>query len=97
MFLPDFWLQFHNNKLLVSKTTTVLEHEQLNTSIDTNNIPLVVYFTLDFDDRRAGLWMIKLTDWTVQRCSDDEKTYLIFSFDFGCIHCQSYFATFCEV
>jgi len=62
MFLPDCWLQF-----LVSKTTTVVEHEQLNTSIDTSNIPLVVYFTSDFDDRRAGLRMIKLTDWTVQR------------------------------
>jgi len=97
MFLPDCWLQFPNNKLLVSKTTTVLEHEQLNTSMDTSNIPLVVYFTLDFDDRCAGLWMIKLTDWAVQRWSDDEKTYLIFSFDFGCIDCQSYFATFCDI
>jgi len=45
MFLPDCWLQFHNNKLLVSKTTTALEHEQLNTAIDPSNIPLVVYFT----------------------------------------------------
>jgi len=39
MFLLDCWRQFHNNKLLVSKTTTVLEHEQLNTSIDTSHIP----------------------------------------------------------
>jgi len=92
MFLPDCWLQF-----LVSKTTTVVEHEQLNTSIDTSNIPLVVYFTSDFDDRRAGLRMIKLTDWTVQRWPDDEMTYLIFSCDFGCIHCQSYFPTFCDI
>jgi len=97
MFLPDCWLQCHNNKLRVSKTTTVLEHEKPNTSIDTSDIPLVVYFTLDFDDRRAGLWMIKLTDWTVQLWSDGEKTYLIFSFDFGCIRCQSYCATFCDI
>jgi len=30
MFLPDCWLQFHKSKLLVSKTTTVSEQEQLN-------------------------------------------------------------------
>jgi len=97
MFLPDCWLQFHNNKLLLSKTTTVLEQEQLYTSIDISNIPLVVYFTSDFDNRRVGLWMIKLTDWTVQRWFDDEKTYMIFSCNFGCIHCQSYFATYCDI
>jgi len=82
--------------LLVSNTTAVLEHEQLNTSIDTSNIPLVVYFTSDFDDRRAEMRMIELTDWTVQRLSDDEKTYVIFSCNFGCIHCQSYFI-FCNI
>jgi len=61
------------------------------------HIPLVVYFPSDFDDRRAGSWMIKLTDCTLQRWSDDENTYLIFSCDFGCIHCQSYFATSYDV
>jgi len=75
MFLLDCSLQFHNNKLLIS---TVLEQAQPNTSTDTSNIPLVVYFTSDFDNRRARLWMIKLTDWTVQRWSDDGKTYLLF-------------------
>jgi len=74
VFLPDFWLQFHN-KLLVSKTTTVLEQEQPHASLDIRNIPLVVYFTSDFDNRRAGLCMIKLTDWIVQRRSDDGKMY----------------------
>jgi len=51
MFLPDCWLQFHNNKLLISKTTTVLEQEQPNTSLDTSNKPLVVYFSSNFDNR----------------------------------------------
>jgi len=58
----DCWLQLHNNNLLVSKTTTVLKQERPNASTDTSNIPLVVYFTSDIDNRRAGLWMIKLTD-----------------------------------
>jgi len=41
-------------------------------------MPLVVYFTSDFDNRRAGVWLIKLTDWIVQRiCSS--------GCDFGCI------------
>jgi len=55
MFLPECWLQFHNNKLLVSKTTTVLEQERPNASVDTRYIPLVVYFTSDFDKRHARL------------------------------------------
>jgi len=78
MFPPDCWLQVHNNMLLASKTTTVLEQERPNRSIDTSIIPLVVYFTSNFDTRRTGLWIIKLTDWTVQRWSDDGKTYLLF-------------------
>ena len=78
MFPPDCWLQVHNNMLLASKTTTVLEQERPNRSIDTSIIPLVVYFTSNFDNRRTGLWIIKLTDWTVQRWSDDGKTYLLF-------------------
>ena len=56
--LPDCWLQLHNttdNNLLVSKITTVLKQERPNVSIDTSNIPLVVYFTSDIDNRRAGL------------------------------------------
>ena len=77
--------------------TTVLEQEQPNASLDTSNIPLAVYFTSDFDNRRARLWMIKLTDWIVQRWSDDGKTYMLFSCDFGCIHNQSYFATYCDI
>ena len=68
-----------------------MEQEQLNASIDISNIPLMVYFTSDFNNRRAGLWMIKLTDWIAQRWSDDEKTYMIFNCDFGCIHCQIIF------
>jgi len=79
MFLPDCWLQFHNNNnLLVSKTTTVLKQDRPSASIDTSDIPLVVYFTSDFDNRRARLWMIKLTDWTLQQWFDDGKTYLLF-------------------
>jgi len=62
MFLPECWLQFHNNKLLVPKTTTVLKQDRPSTSIDTSNVPLVVYFISDFDNRRERLWMIKLTD-----------------------------------
>ena len=58
----DCWLQLHNNNLLVSKITTVLKQERPNASTDTSNIPLVVYFISDVDNRRAGLWMIKLTD-----------------------------------
>jgi len=50
MFLPDCWLQFHNNNVLVSKTTTVLKQDRPSASIDTSNIPLVVYFT------SGGLW-----------------------------------------
>jgi len=72
MFLPDCWLQLHNNKPLV------LEQERSNASVDTSNMPLVVYFTSDFDNRHAGVWLIKLTDWIVQRiCSS--------GCDFGCI------------
>jgi len=37
----------------------------------------MVYYTSDFDNGRARLWMIKLTDWTLQRWSDDGKTYLL--------------------
>ena len=79
MFLPECWLQFHNNKLLVSKTTTVLEQERPNASVDTSNIPLVVYFTSGFDKRRARLWMInhnnRLDSTTVD---GDGETYLLF-------------------
>jgi len=55
--LPDRWLQLHNttDNLLVSKITTVLKQERPNASIDASNIPLVVYFTSDIDNRRAGL------------------------------------------
>jgi len=92
MFLPDCWLRFHNNNLLVS---TVLEQECPNAPIDTSNIPLAYYFTSDFDNRRARLWTIKLTDWTVQRRSDDGKTYLLFRLrlrmhTLPIIHCQKY-------
>ena len=91
MFPPDCWAA-------ISKTKTVLEQEHPNASIGRSNIPLVVYFTSDFDIRRAGLWMVKLTDWTVvQRWSDDGKMYMLFSCDFGCIHCQPYFATYCDI
>jgi len=55
MFLPECWLQFHNNKLLVPKTTTVLKQDRPSTSIDTSNVPLVVYFISDFDNRRERL------------------------------------------
>jgi len=79
MFLPECWLQFHNNKLLVSKTTTVLEQERPNASVDTSNIPLVVHFTSGFGKRRARLWMInhsnRLDSTTVD---DDGETYLLF-------------------
>jgi len=61
MFLPDCWLQLHNN-LLISKTTTVLKQERPNASTDTSNNPLVVYSTSDIDNRHVRLWMIKLTD-----------------------------------
>jgi len=81
MFLPDCWLQFHNNNnnLLVSKTTPVSKQDRPSASIYTNDIPLVIYFTSDFDNRRARLWIIKLTGWTLQRWSDDGKTYLLFT------------------
>ena len=59
---------------------------------------IVVYFTSDFDNRRARLWMIKLTDCTLQRWSDDGKTCICSSgCDFRCIHCQAYFATYCDI
>jgi len=82
MFLPDCWLQLHNNKPLVLEqersNALVLEQERSNASVDTSNMPLVVYFTSHFDNRRAGVWLIKLTDWIVQRiCSS--------GCDFGCI------------
>ena len=60
-------LQF--KKLLVSKTATVLEQERANASIDTGNIPLVIFFTWDFDNRGVGLWMMKLIDWIVKCAS----------------------------
>ena len=50
-------------------------------------LPLVVYFTSDFNKRRTKLCMIELTDWTVQRWSDNRKTWAICSSgcDFGSI------------
>jgi len=30
----------------------------------------VFFFISDLDNKRAGLWLIKLTDWIVQRWSD---------------------------
>jgi len=55
--LPDCWLQRHNtsDNLLVSKTTSVLKQERPNVLTDTSNILVVVYFTSDTDNRRAGL------------------------------------------
>jgi len=104
--LPDCWLQRHNtsDKLLVSKTRSVLKQEWPNVSTDTSNILLVVYFTSDTDNKRAGLWMMKLTDSLqslhVQRWSDDGKMNLLFRLrvrtHYG-IHCQSYFATYCDI
>ena len=70
MFPPDCCLQLHNKKLLVLKTKTVKEQERSNASVDTSNISLVVFFTSDFDNRSAGLWLVKLTDWNVQRRCD---------------------------
>jgi len=81
MFLPNCWLQFHNdnnNNLLVSKATVVLKQDRPSGSIYTSDIPLMIYFTSNFDNRRARLWLIKLTDWTLQRWSDDGKMYLLF-------------------
>ena len=60
---PDCCLQLHNKKLLVLKTKTVKEQERSNASVGTSNMPLVVCFTSDFDNRRAGVWLIKLTYW----------------------------------
>jgi len=70
MFPPDCCLQLHNKKLLVLKTKTVKEQERSNASVDTSNISLVVFFTSDFDNRSAGLWLVKLTEWIVQRRCD---------------------------
>ena len=91
MFLPDCWLQLHDNKLLVSKATTVLEKERPNMSVDTSNMSLLVFFTSGFDNRRAGLWLQKLTDWIVQRQSD-VSALQIAALD---AYCQSlYYATY---
>ena len=51
------WLQLHNtsDNLLASKTTTALKQERPNASVDTSNVPLVVYFTSDIDNSLAGL------------------------------------------
>jgi len=62
MFLPDCLLQLHNNNLCWYQTTNVSKQERPNSSTDTSNIPLVVYFTSDIDNRHAGLWMIKLRE-----------------------------------
>ena len=96
MFLPDCWLQFHNNNnLLVSKTTTVLKQDRRSALIDTSDIALVVYFTSEFDNRRARLWMIQIGLYngglTMERRICSSGCY------FGCIHCQSYFATYCDI
>jgi len=32
----------------------------------------VFFFSSDYDNRHAVLWMIKLKDWTAQAWSDDE-------------------------
>jgi len=46
MFLPDCWLQFHNNNnLLVSKTTTVLKQDRPSASIDTSDMLHRLWFT----------------------------------------------------
>jgi len=71
--------------MLVSKTTTVLKQDRPSATIDTSNIPLVVYFTADFNNRRARLWMTM------------ERRIRSSGCDFGCIHCQSYFATYCDI
>jgi len=104
--LPDCWLKRHNtsDNLLVSKTTSVLKQERPNVLTDTSNILLVIYFISDTDNRRAGLWMMKLTDSVqslhAQRWSDDAKMYLLFRLrvrtHYG-IPCQSYFATYCDI
>ena len=47
---------------LVSKTATVSEQERPNASIDTS-IPLVIFFTSDFDNRRAEFWMMNWQVW----------------------------------
>jgi len=66
---------------LVSKTATVSEQERPNASIDTSSIPLVIFFTSDFDNRRAEFWMMKLTGLIIQlhNCGmTTEKRSLIF-------------------
>jgi len=85
----DCWLQFHNNKLLISKNTTASEQERPNASIDASKKSLVVFFTSDFDNGRAGLWLIKLTDWNLQRRSDVSALQVATSD----AYCQSYYAT----
>ena len=97
MFLPECWLQFHNNKLLVSKTTTVLEQERPNASVDTSNIPLVVYFTSGFDKRRARLWMINHSNRLDSTTVDgDGETCLLFRLWLQ-MHTLPYFATYCDI
>jgi len=59
-----------------------VEQERPNASNDKSNMPLAIYFITDFDNRRGGLRMIKLTDWTVQRWSEDGKIYLFFRLQF---------------
>jgi len=75
-FTPSCPPTFYN-KFAPMLVSTALEQEWPNASIDTSNIPLVFYFNSDFDNRHARFWMIKLTDRTVQRRSDDGKTYLL--------------------
>ena len=97
MFLPECWLQFHNNKLLVSKITTVLEQERPNASVDTSNIPLVVYFTSGFDKRRARLWMINHSNRLDSTTVDgDGETCLLFRLWLQ-MHTLPYFATYCDI
>jgi len=50
MILHDCWLELHDNKLLVSKTTTALEKDRPNTFVDLSNMSLVVFFTSAFDN-----------------------------------------------
>jgi len=64
-----------------------------NASVDTSNMPLVVFFTSDFDNRRAGFWLIKLTDWIAQRRSNVSALQVATSD----AYCQSYYATYCAI
>jgi len=54
----------------------LFDKERPNESIDMSNTACV-FFISAFDNRRAGLWVIKLKDWNAQAWSDDgEKNAL---------------------